>query len=146
MSNNKWYINGLCFECQRCGQCCSGPTQGFIWVTYHEIRFIADFLEMPVKELRRKYLKRIGFRTSIIEQPVTNDCIFLQKIAGLKQCVIYPVRPTQCRTWPFWESNLTTPDSWNAAVRKCPGINNGKSYTADEIDSIKNSEKWWQND
>ncbi len=143
MTKNKWYVGGLHFECAQCGQCCSGPNEGYIWVTYREIQFIADFLKMPVGQLRSRYLKRVGQRTTIIEQPVTNDCIFLQKIAGRKQCVIYPVRPNQCRTWPFWASNLTGTDSWNTAFKKCPGINNGKYYTFDEIENIKNNPKWW---
>ncbi len=44
-------------------------------------------------------------------------------VNGFKGCAIYDVRPTQCRKWPFWPANLDSPDNWNAAAVKCPGIN-----------------------
>ena len=144
LEKEKWYVAGLHFECQQCGRCCSGPGQGYIWVTRPEIKFIADFLKLEPKQLRKKYLRRVGFRTTIIEQSVTKDCIFLRKIDGQKKCIIYPVRPNQCRTWPFWSENLSSADAWNGAVRKCGGINRGRLYSFEEIEKIKKSKKWWQ--
>jgi len=145
MSGNKknpWYIAGLYFECQQCSRCCSGPEEGVIWVTIREIELIADFLKETVGQVRQKYLKRAGLRTTIIEQPVSKDCIFLQKIDGRKKCVIYPVRPNQCRTWPFWSSNLTDPDSWNDVAKKCDGINRGKLYGFEKIEKIRTQKEW----
>ena len=83
-------------------------------------------------------------RTTIIEHSVTKDCIFLRKIDGQKKCIIYQVRPNQCRTWPFWSSNLVSPDTWNEAAQGCPGINRGKFYSFEEIEKIKKSNKWWE--
>jgi Fe-S-cluster containining protein len=123
---NPWYVVGLHFECVQCSRCCSGPGEGYIWVTKPEIEFIADFLKMSSGELRRKCLRRVSLRTTIIEHHTTRDCIFLQNIEGRKICVIYPVRPSQCRTWPFWSDNLTNPNAWNKAAQKCPGINKGR--------------------
>ncbi len=139
-----WYIAGLHFECQRCGKCCSGPGEGYIWVTKPEIQIIADFLKMSPGQLRQKYLKHVGLRTTIIEQRTTKDCIFLQNSAGQRKCIIYPVRPSQCRSWPFWSNNLASPDAWNKATQKCPGINHGRLYSSAEIEEIKRSKKWWQ--
>lgn len=104
---------------------------------------MADFLRMSVEQLRDKYLMRIGLRTTIIEQSITKDCIFLQKIDSQKKCTIYPVRPNQCRTWPFWSDNLANPDAWNKAAQKCPGVNRGKGYSFEEIEKIKKQKKWW---
>ncbi len=144
-----WYIGGLHFECMQCGRCCSGPGEGYIWVTKPEIQIIADFLKISVGRLRQEYLKRVGLRTTIIEHPGTKDCIFLNHgLRGLhgeqKRCMIYSVRPSQCRTWPFWPENLTNPDAWNKAAQKCHGINHGRLYTHDEIEKIKRNKKWWQ--
>ena len=139
-----WYVSGLHFECIQCGRCCSGPGEGYIWITKPEIEFIADFLKITKDELRRKYLRRISLRTTIIEHYTTKDCIFLQHIDGQRRCIIYPVRPSQCRTWPFWSDNLSKPDNWNKAAEKCPGINRGKIYTCEEIEKIKRNKKWWQ--
>jgi Fe-S-cluster containining protein len=51
--------------------------------------------------------------------------------------MIYPVRPSQCRIWPFWTENLKSPDTWNQAVQKCGGINHGRFYSFEEIEKIK---------
>ena len=141
----KWYVAGLHFECQQCGRCCAGPNQGYIWVTRPEIKLIADFLKVEPKQLRQTYLRRVGLRTTIIEQSSTKDCIFLWKIDGQKRCMIYPVRPSQCREWPFWPENLVNADGWNRAVQKCSGINRGKDYSFEEIEEIKKTKKWWAN-
>ncbi len=143
--NHRWYATGLNFECRQCGNCCSGPSSGYIWVTRAEIKFIAEFLKIPVKQLRQKHLKRIGFRTTIIENPATRDCIFLQTEGSQKKCVIYPVRPTQCRTWPFWSNNLTSLDAWNSAIQKCPGINHGRGYSFEQIEKIRKQKNWRTN-
>jgi Fe-S-cluster containining protein len=147
MPENKkttWYATGLHFECKQCGACCSGPNQGYIWVTSPEIKLIADFLKIEPKQLRQKYLRRVGFWTTVIEQPSTKDCIFLQRTDGPKKCMIYPVRPNQCRTWPFWSDNLVNANAWNKAAQRCGGINRGKYYSFEEIEKIKKSRKWWQ--
>jgi Fe-S-cluster containining protein len=141
----KWYIAGLHFECQQCGACCAGPNQGYIWVTRPEIKLIADFLKVETKQLRREYLRHVGLRTTIIEQPATKDCIFLRRMDGQRRCMIYPVRPGQCRTWPFWPENLVSADAWNRAAQKCSGVNRGRYYGFEEIERIKKSRKWWQN-
>ncbi|MBW1946240.1 MAG: YkgJ family cysteine cluster protein, partial [Deltaproteobacteria bacterium] len=68
MVRNKtpWYVAGLYFECKECGACCSGPGEGYIWVAKPEIEFIADYLKMTVGQLRQKYTRRVGLRTTIL--------------------------------------------------------------------------------
>ena len=140
-----WYAAGLHFECMQCGNCCSGPGAGYIWVARPEIEIIANFLKISVGQLRQKYLRRVGLRTTIIEQSGTKDCIFLNRGLHGEQriCMIYSVRPSQCRTWPFWPNNLTGPDAWNKAAQKCSGINRGRLYSYEEIEKIKRNKKWW---
>jgi len=139
-----WYIAGLHFECMQCGRCCSGPDEGYIWVTSPEIKLIADFLKIKPRQLRQKYLKRVGLRATIIEQPGTKDCIFLQESDGQKRCTIYPVRPGQCRMWPFWPNNLKSPAAWNKVAQKCSGINRGSFHSFEKIEKIRKKKKWWQ--
>ncbi|HTL52312.1 MAG TPA: hypothetical protein VL860_07060 [Planctomycetota bacterium] len=57
-------------------------------------------------------------------------------IAGrVGHCSIYPVRPTQCRTYPFWKSVLDRigDSAWRMHSESCPGINHGRTWTAEEI-------------
>jgi Fe-S-cluster containining protein len=72
----------------------------------------------------------VGDRWSLIERE-NHDCIFYEE-----GCKIYPVRPTQCRTFPFWRENLEKPGNWSRTAGECEGINQGKVYTAEEIDKL----------
>jgi uncharacterized protein len=143
-SKTAWYSAGLQFECLQCGRCCAGPEMGYIWVSRPEIRLIADFLKMPVKELKQKFLRHVGFRITIVEDPHTRDCVFLRQTNQGRGCAIYDVRPAQCRNWPFWPVNLTSSDVWDSTARKCPGINRGRLYSPEQIrEKLKNT-KWWK--
>jgi Fe-S-cluster containining protein len=140
----KWYAAGLDFECRECGRCCSGPGEGYIWAVQPELEWIAQYLGITMDELRQRYLRRVGARTSIVEDALTKDCIFLRKSDGKKQCAIYPVRPSQCRTWPFWPENLASFHAWNVTAGHCPGMNRGRHYSASQIEQIRKNERWWE--
>ena len=145
MSRVNWYSSGLHFECVGCGNCCAGPEEGYIWISKPEIAFLAEHLGTTVEAVRQKYLKRYGLRYSIREDRRTKDCIYLSGIKdGCRGCAVYPVRPNQCRTWPFWDSNLSSPDAWNIAAMRCPGINRGRLYTVEEIETIVKQKRWWK--
>ena len=122
----KWHQAGLRFECIRCGNCCSGPP-GYVWVPKEEIRNIAEFLGRTDGKLDRSQLRRVALRHSLTEKP-DGDCIFLVRENDRTFCSIHPVRPVQCRTWPFWDSNLKSPHDWNTAAKTCPGMGRGKCY------------------
>ncbi len=139
-----WYSSGLQFECLQCGRCCAGPEQGYIWVSRPEIRLIADYLKIPIKELKQKFLRHVGFRMTIVEDSHTHDCAFLRQTGHGRGCAIYEVRPAQCRNWPFWERNLDNPAAWDSAARKCPGVNKGRLYTPEEIQNRAKNNKWWK--
>lgn len=113
-----WYSEGLRFKCTECGQCCTGAP-GYAWVTDKEIEAIAAYLKMTVKDFSKKYLRYVNGRYSLLEKKVSFDCIFLKD----KKCQIYPVRPSQCRTFPWWVYNLSSPEAWEEAAKHCEGIN-----------------------
>jgi Fe-S-cluster containining protein len=125
----------LNFTCTQCGNCCSGEP-GYVWVTKDEIRRIARFLGREDETLDRSQVRRVGFRYSLTEKP-GGDCIFLRRQSGTTSCVIHPVRPLQCRKWPFWTEVLLSPQTWNKAHQKCPGINQGKRYEFAEVEAIR---------
>ncbi len=133
---SKWYAGGLAFECQQSGNCCSGEP-GHVWVTKKEIATIAKYLGIEGDWLPRKYLRRVGFRYSLTEY-ANGDCVFLGRSEeGCASCQIHEVKPTQCRTWPFWGSNLKSSDHWNEAAKGCPGMNRGPLHTLVQIDEIR---------
>ncbi len=128
---DRWYRDGLRFTCTECGACCSGEP-GYVWVNKQEAQDIAEFMDMDVEEFRDRFVRREGNRYSLIEYS-DGDCIFLDpKTRG---CSVYPARPIQCRTWPFWPSNLTSRKAWEETCRECPGAGQGKLYSIDQIDA-----------
>jgi uncharacterized protein len=124
-----WYKDGLRFECTQCGHCCTGAP-GYVWVTIQEIYRMAEFLKMRERDFVRMYVRKVNQRMSLIELS-NGDCIFYDK-----GCKIYPARPAQCRTFPFWKEIVTSPGSWERAASECPGMNQGRTLTESEIDSL----------
>lgn len=112
-----WYANGLRFACTECGHCCTGP-EGYVWVDEAEIEAIADRLDLDVDTFGRRYLRRIGTKYSLLEDPVTKDCVFLKE----KRCTIYDVRPRQCAAFPWWPENVNSNRAWQQTARDCEGI------------------------
>ncbi len=122
-----WYADGLCFTCTQCGRCCGGAP-GHVFVSEQEIARIARLLKMDAQQFRRRHTRRAGSRRSLRELP-NGDCEFLGRDAdGRAYCRIYAARPLQCRTWPFWASNLRSEADWALAARECPGINTGRHH------------------
>jgi len=126
----KWYSEGLSFECQRCGACCAGEP-GYVWVAPAEEARIAEFLGLTLAEFAAKYLRKAGSHESLIELP-DGRCIFYAD----QTCTIYPVRPLQCSTFPFWRSIIASPETWWRCREKCPGMGKGRLYSAGEIEEI----------
>lgn len=112
-----WYHKGVRFRCTGCGRCCTG-NPGYVWVNEKEITAIARFLNMEVDHFAKRYLRQVGKRFSLKEDPNTYDCVFLQD----KQCRIYTKRPTQCRSYPFWPQILSSKDAWERESSYCEGI------------------------
>lgn len=136
-----WYQAGLQFKCTQCGNCCTGAP-GFVYVTQGEIDKIAEFLGRPGKGLSDQHLRKVGRRYSLTENKKSGDCCFLKTENGKRTCSIYPVRPLQCRTWPFWDLNLDTPEDWYEASEGCPGMNTGPNYTLVQIEVRRTAKTW----
>ncbi|MCG8449340.1 MAG: YkgJ family cysteine cluster protein [Pirellulales bacterium] len=126
-----WYHNGLRFECTGCGNCCTG-SPGYVWVNQAEIDALAKHLGMSVKRFEKKYVRKIGIRRSLKELPRSYDCVFFD--GKTRKCQVYELRPRQCRTWPFWKSNIRTPQTWEETCHACPGSGRGKLYQLEAIE------------
>src|SRR5262245_37194775 len=126
--SDPWYHDGLRFRCTRCGNCCTGEP-GYVWVNDEELAAISEFRQESLEETSGLYTRQVGRRVSLREK-ANGDCVFYDRARG---CTIYPVRPRQCRTWPFWESNLVTPQAWQNTCEVCPGAGQGELISSEEI-------------
>jgi len=126
-----WYADGLHFACQGCGRCCGGAP-GYVWVDTEDLAAIAAHLGMTAKEFRGRYVRRL-WRGLSLKEKSNYDCVLLDS-GG--RCVAYEVRPLQCRTWPFWPTNLVSREAWAAAGRRCPGIGSGPLYRLEQIEAL----------
>ena len=135
-----WYAAGLKFKCTQCGNCCTGGP-GYVWISDGEIDRLAKHFHLSPGG-HRAILPRVGDRYSLKEnrnELGQYDCIFLKELPAepsdgqaahsRRVCGIYEVRPTQCRTWPFWEGNLASEENWRRAAHRCPGIGRGKTHS-----------------
>ena len=123
MTNSKlpWYKDGLRFECTQCGKCCTGAT-GFVWISEDEMVSMALTLDMPLAIFKKRFIRSRDNRYTLIEKKNKNnkyDCIFLKN----GKCEVYQNRPLQCRTFPWWQENLNSEESWCLAAVECEGIN-----------------------
>ena len=124
-----WYKDGLKFTCSQCGDCCTGAP-GFVWVNAEEIAGMAAIVGMTVEAFQKRYVREVGIRRSLTERP-NGDCELLD--AKTRRCTVYHSRPRQCRTWPFWESNIKTPEAWQQTCEMCPGSGQGKLVQLEDI-------------
>jgi len=126
-----WYPNGLRFSCRQCGACCRDDGEYTeVYVSRDEIARMAVFLNLFPHEFLKTYVRKSdGYETLTSPAGV---CVMLRE----NRCRVYPERPRQCRTWPFWPQNLSR-HVWYGEVRKrCPGVGVGRRYSVEEIDRI----------
>ncbi|MFK8114654.1 MAG: YkgJ family cysteine cluster protein [Rubripirellula sp.] len=131
-----WYDEGLSFECTQCGDCCSGEP-GYVWVNAEEIAGMAKEMGLALKAFEGKFVRKVGKAKSLIEYP-DGDCIMLDP--RTRKCTVYESRPIQCRTWPFWDSNLKKKKDWKQTCDVCPGAGKGRLYSFEEIE-VRRKEK-----
>jgi Fe-S-cluster containining protein len=131
-TRSPWYKSGLSFTCTQCGNCCTGEP-GVVWVTEAELAQIAEVLGHPIEEVREKHTRKIGKRVSLIERE-NGDCTFFDP--QTRHCGVYGARPAQCRTWPFWNSNLESREAWETTKQGCPGAGTGQFFPLEEIERL----------
>jgi Fe-S-cluster containining protein len=150
-----WYADGLHFTCSQCGNCCTGGP-GFVWVSEVEIGRLAEYLKVSREEVVEKYCRAVGEKYSLKEtlRQGLYDCVFLKEVKGESReggekvvqskrvCSIYPVRPLQCRTWPFWDGVLAGKAIWEEAGKRCHGMDRGKFYSKERIEALRDAKDW----
>ncbi|MDR1916846.1 MAG: YkgJ family cysteine cluster protein [Synergistaceae bacterium] len=126
-----WYASGLRFSCVGCGDCC-GREPGVVEFSPDEERSMADFLDITPEEFRITYTWQKYGVLSLRERE-NYDCVFLHRQQNCVRCKIYPVRPEQCRSFPFWPEILKNKLEWDKYSLLCPGMNRGPLHKFLEI-------------
>ena len=126
-----FYAQGLRFSCQQCHHCCRGTQPGWVYPSRKEIQRMAGWLQLTAAEFRRRYLVRDPNGEVSLRIRPNGDCAFWNQ-----GCTIYPVRPRQCRTFPFWSENLESREAWAAVEKICQGAGQGRLYQLEEIEAV----------
>lgn len=112
-------MEGLRFECQPgCTKCCD--TRGFVYITADDLVRMAAFTGLTPEEFEARYVYRTRHLLRL-RKPRNKQCHFLLE-GG---CAVHPVKPVQCRLYPFWPEFLEYRDLWVEEGKKCPGIDKG---------------------
>ena len=157
-----WYADGLRFTCAQCGNCCTGGP-GYVWISKDEIVKLAAHLKLTPEETVERYCRKVDGKFSLKERRTPAglyDCIFLKDIKvshrdgegneikhTIRACSVYPVRPLQCRTWPFWSENLASQAAWDRSAKRCHGMNApaGRTFSLRQIHAIRDAAEWPKN-
>src|SRR3972149_2008686 len=124
-----WYKDGLRFTCSGCGDCCTG-SPGYVWGNNEEIAKLAALGRLSVEAFETEHVRRVGVRKSLVEYE-NGDCVFFDNKS--RKCGVYSARPRQCRTWPFWDSNIRTTDARAEPCQVCPRSGPGRASQREQI-------------
>jgi len=119
----------LRFECTGCGACCTGGVDHEVALNAGEAERIRSFLDLSTAWFRKRYLTRGD--SPGIRLGRSGRCPFLGE-AG--RCRIYPVRPRQCRTYPWWPELVESRAAWEAEAKRCEGMNRGEVVPLQRIE------------
>lgn len=131
IDGKEWWREGVRFQCQGSGQCCTSHGEyGFVFLTKEDRKRFAAFFKMRSSEFTKKYCEKTGEAWRLKEDSKNSDCGFLKD----KRCSVYQARPSQCRTWPFWPEVMNAKTWKKEIVSFCPGVGKGKLVTGEEIE------------
>lgn len=134
----------LRFKCTQCSQCCYGGKYAYVRANAEEINKITQFMNMDLDTFKDDFLIKlvdhgygIRMKQSLLAKAAgkKGHCVLLNEQG---KCSVYPVRPTQCRTYPFWPEILISEEKWNDEVHRCEGINSGEVIDTEYIEDQKN--------
>ena len=124
---------GLRFECTGCGGCCTARGEyAHVYLNPDELGDLADHLRLSVREFRKRYTFKdeYGYTQLRFE---SDTCVFLEP--GTKRCTVYPARPTQCRTFPFWRDMIADGKWTDEARALCEGIGRGPTHRLTDVEA-----------
>ena len=139
-NSSEWWKAGVRFECQGSGKCCTSHGEyGFVYLTIEDRQRMAAQKGLAVPEFTRIFCEQTDGLWHLKETPGQPDCLFLKD----KKCTVYETRPMQCRTWPFWPEVMNAKSWAKDVVSFCPGVGQGRLWTAGEIEEELKKQKIW---
>ncbi|NWF96745.1 MAG: YkgJ family cysteine cluster protein [Candidatus Thorarchaeota archaeon] len=141
------------FECTKCGACCRSELL-LVTITGSDLLRIRDALRIDTPQLLRAIdfytldadevpagLKHVpavstekGLAYMALRKLENGDCIFLSG----NECMIYPVRPSVCRAFPFFFREDNGVLKWGLSAMKhiCEGLGQGPAVHAEELATV----------
>jgi len=142
------------FECTKCGACCRDEFL-LVTVTGSDIVRIAAVLGLSPNEMLKAldfYVVSDGEPTPIgldkfpsvategglsfiaLRKMENGDCVFLKE----HLCMIHPVRPVVCRSFPFIFGESDGQRTWGLSAKKeiCPGLGTGPQTSEIELEEL----------
>ena len=138
--NDKFYDDGLRFECNGCSYCCRFEG-GVVLLSEEDLERLARHEKLTAEQFKKVYCRYeendSGEKYLVLKVLSNGDCVFWNKdlCGGKGGCSCYEARPVQCSTYPFWTKLLSSEESWKNEEAKCPGINKGMLHSKKEIES-----------
>jgi Fe-S-cluster containining protein len=130
MSKPAWWSEGVHFQCQGSGKCCTSRGEyGFVFLSLEDRRKLAKKLGLTTAAFTRKHCEKYNGAYHLIEDGENPDCMFLEG----NRCGVYEARPTQCRTWPFWPEVMNAKTWKKEVLSYCPGVGKGPKISVDVI-------------
>ena len=81
-----------------------------MYITEDDLSRAAAYVKLPVAEFEAKYVVRTK-NTLRLRKPQGAQCHFLRDTG----CSIHPVKPVQCRLFPFWPELVENRADWDEA-------------------------------
>lgn len=149
-SNLTEEIMRIGFSCTRCGDCCrhGAGDDNLVMVFPKEIRAISEFSGLDLTDVAEPYPDTVALPGNRIVtfgrvlRRFCGECRFL----SCSFCLVYPVRPSICRTYPFMLEGselrvypcrgLGKPISREGAVRIARDLLNRRAEEEEEIRRI----------
>ena len=156
--------NGIGFECQNCGNCCSTVFEGYIFLYPHDIEQLLNFFKINFQELYNTYLNKIQIGLVIWDENLQDthktfdvdilildsgkrdNCIFLEEKDNKKLCKIYEARPAQCKIYPFWNDIMTDSEQLEKIKLECNGFSQEITHNLPLVKSKVNEERQIERD
>jgi len=125
-----YLLQPLRFYCSRCGDCCAAAGAYYVYLNEAESEKIREHLQLSGGWFRRLSLRELDDGGRVLVSAADERCIFLDSDGG---CRVSPVRPLQCRAYPFWPELVNSATAWQRESRRCEGINRGPEVARGKV-------------